>query len=392
MKILVLNSGSSSLKFQVFDNEDVLIKGMVDEIGSENSFIKYDINGKQKKINEEIKSHKTALKDVLKIIIENKVIQNLDEIKAIGHRAVHGGEEFKETVLVDEKVMKKIDDLKELAPLHNPANLMGMEVCKELLPNAKQVAVFDTSFHSSMDEKAFLYGLPYRYYKEYGVRRYGFHGMSHHYVSKKAAEIIGKKYDKLKIITCHMGNGSSIAAVMNGKSIDTSMGFTPLEGVIMGTRCGDIDPAIITFLMKKEKLSVKEIDEILNKKSGLLGIFGKSSDVRVLWENEKKGNKRAGLALDILGYRIAKYIGAYAAAMNGVDAIVFTAGIGENAFYVRERILKQFGYLGLKLDKKKNEKNEIEISTKDSKVRTFVIPTNEELQIARETFELVKNN
>jgi acetate kinase len=392
IKILVINSGSSSLKFQLFDNEDVLIKGMADEIGSERAFIKYSINGKEEKITEKIKTHKSALKDILDLIVDKNIIENLDEIKAIGHRAVHGGEDFKETVLIDDNVMKKIDELKELAPLHNPANLMGMKVCKELLPKAKQVAVFDTGFHSSMDKKTFLYGLPYEYYKKYGIRRYGFHGTSHHYVSKKASEIIKKDYNKLKIITCHMGNGSSIAAVLNGKSIDTSMGFTPLEGIIMGTRCGDIDPAIIPFLMKKEKLSVNEIDEILNKKSGLLGLFGKSSNVRVLWENEKKGNKRASLVLDILGYRIAKYIGAYAAAMNGVDVIVFTAGIGENAFYVRERILKQFGYLGLKLDKKKNKNNEIIITANDSKVKAMVIPTNEELQIARETLKIVKGN
>jgi acetate kinase len=392
IKIIVINSGSSSLKFQLFDNEEVLIKGMADEIGSSDSFIRYVIDDKKKKINKKINNHKSALNDILKIIINNNVIKSLDEIKAIGHRAVHGGEDFKETVLVDDKVMKKIDELKELAPLHNPANLMGMKVCKELLPNAKQVAVFDTGFHSSMDKKAFLYGLPYEYYKKYGIRRYGFHGTSHHYVSKKAADILGKSYDKLKIITCHMGNGSSIAAVLNGKSIDTSMGFTPLEGIIMGTRCGDIDPAIIPFLMRKEKLSANQIDEILNKKSGLLGIFGKSSNVRILWENEKKGNKRASLTLDILGYRVAKYIGAYAAAMNGVDVIVFTAGIGENAFYVRERILKQFGYLGLKLDKKKNENNETIITTKDSKVVAIVIPTNEELQIARETLRVVKGH
>jgi len=394
MKILVLNSGSSSLKFQLFEikeKEYVLIKGIVDGIGLDNSFIKYEIKGNAKKINKKIKNHKAALKDVLDIILNNKIISSLSDIKAIGHRAVHGGEEFKKTVLINDKVMKKIDELSELAPLHNPANLTGMRVCKELLPNVKQVAVFDTEFHSNMPEKAFVYGIPYKYYKGDGIRRYGFHGTSHKYVSKKAAEILGKNYDKLKIITCHLGNGSSIAAVQNGKSIDTSMGFTPLEGVIMGTRCGDIDPAIIFFLMKKEKLSVKEVDNLLNKKSGLFGISGISPDVRVLWDNEKKGNKRAGLALDILGYRIAKYIGSYIAVLNGVDAIVFTAGIGENAFYVRERILKQFGYLGLKLDKKKNENNEVIITAKDSKVVAMVIPTNEELQIARETFELVKD-
>ncbi len=393
MKILVLNSGSSSLKFQLFEikeKEDVLIKGIADGIGLNNSFIKYEIKGRVKIIRKKINDHKKALKNVLDIILAEGIISSFNEINAIGHRAVHGGEDFKEPVIVNKKVIKKINDLSSLAPLHNPANLVGMKVCKELLPNIKQVAVFDTGFHGNMPKKAFIYGIPYAYYKKYGIRRYGFHGTSHHYVSKKAAEIMKKDYGKLKIITCHMGNGSSIAAVMNGKSIDTSMGFTPLEGVVMGTRCGDIDPAIIPFLMNNEKLSVKEIDDVLNKKSGLLGVSGISPDVRVLWASEKKGNKRAGLALDILGYRVAKYIGAYIAAMNGVDAIVFTAGIGENAFYVRERILKHFEYLGLKIDKTRNKNNETIISANNSKIKVLVIPTNEELQIARETFELVK--
>jgi len=393
MKILVLNSGSSSLKFQLFEikeKEDVLIKGIADGIGLKDSFILYEIKNKIKRIKKKIKNHREALKDVLDIILAEDIINSFNEIKAIGHRAVHGGEDFKEPVIVNDKVMKKIDELSSLAPLHNPANLIGMKVCKELLSKIKQVAVFDTGFHSSMHEKAFIYGIPYTYYKKYGIRRYGFHGTSHHYVSKKAAEILNKDYKKLKIISCHLGNGSSIAAVMNGKSIDTSMGFTPLEGIVMGTRSGDIDPAIIPFLMKKEKLSVKEIDDMLNKKSGLFGISGISPDVRVLWSSEKKGNKKAGLALDILGYRIAKYIGAYIAAMNGVDAIVFTAGIGENAFYIRERVLKHFEYLGLKINKTRNKNNETIISADNSKIKALVIPTNEELQIARETFELVK--
>jgi len=393
MKILVLNSGSSSLKFQLFEikeKEHVLIKGIADGIGLKDSFILYEIKNKIKKIRKRIKNHKIALKNVLDIVLANNIISSFNEIKAIGHRAVHGGEDFKEPVLVNDKVIKKIDELSGLAPLHNPANLVGMKVCKELLPKIKQVAVFDTGFHGNMPEKAFIYGLPYVYYKKYGIRRYGFHGTSHKYISKKAAEILNKDYKKLRIITCHLGNGSSIAAVMNGKSIDTSMGFTPLEGVVMGTRCGDIDPAVILFLMKKEKLSVKEIDDILNKKSGLFGISGISPDVRVLWASEKKGNKRAGLTLDILGYKVAKYIGAYAAAMNGVDAIVFTAGIGENAFYIRERILKHFEYLGLRINKTRNKNNETIISADNSKIKALVIPTNEELQIARETFELVK--
>lgn len=393
MKILVLNSGSSSLKFQLFEikeKEDVLIKGIVDGISLNSSFIKYEIRGRVKRVREKIKDHKKALKSVLDIILKSKIISSLDEIKAVGHRAVHGGEEFKKTVLVDDKVMKKIDELSDLAPLHNPSNLMGMKVCKELLPHTKQVAVFDTGFHSNMPEKAFVYGIPYKYYKKYGIRRYGFHGTSHKYISKKAAEILNKDYKKLKIITCHLGNGSSIDAVKNGKSIDTSMGFTPLEGVVMGTRCGDIDPAIILFLMKKEKLSVKEIDNLLNRKSGLFGISGISQDVRVLWANEKKGNKRAHLALNVLAYRITKYIGAYIAVLNGVDAIVFTAGIGENAYYLRQRILKNFEYVGLRIDKTKNKNNKTIISAKNSKIKALVIPTNEELQIARETFELVK--
>ncbi len=393
MKILVLNSGSSSLKFQLFEikeKEHVLIKGIVDGIKLDDSFIKYEINNNIKKIKKKIKNHKIALKDVLDIILANRIISSLSEIKAIGHRAVHGGEEFKKTVLINDKVMKKIEELSELAPLHNPANLTGMRVCKELLPNVKQVAVFDTEFHSNMPEKAFVYGIPYKYYKKYGIRRYGFHGTSHKYVSKKAAEILKKDYKKLRIITCHLGNGSSIAAVQNGKSIDTSMGFTPLEGVVMGTRCGDIDPAIIFFLMKKEKLSVKEVDNLLNKKSGLLGISGISPDVRVLWDKEKKGNKRANLTLNVLAYRITKYIGSYISVLNGLDAIVFTAGIGENAYYLRERILRNFEYIGLKVDKTRNKNNELIISSDNSKIKVLVIPTNEELQIARETFELVK--
>jgi len=393
MKILVLNSGSSSLKFQLFEikeKEHVLIKGIVDGIKLDDSFIKYEINNNIKKIKKKIKNHKIALKDVLDIILANRIISSLSEIKAIGHRAVHGGEEFKKTVLINDKVMKKIEELSELAPLHNPANLTGMRVCKELLPNVKQVAVFDTEFHSNMPEKAFVYGIPYKYYKKYGIRRYGFHGTSHKYVSKKAAEILKKDYKKLRIITCHLGNGSSIAAVQNGKSIDTSMGFTPLEGVVMGTRCGDIDPAIIFFLMKKEKLSVKEVDNLLNKKSGLLGISGISPDVRVLWNKEKKGNKRANLTLNVLAYRITKYIGSYISVLNGLDAIVFTAGIGENAYYLRERILRNFEYIGLKVDKTRNKNNELIISSDNSKIKVLVIPTNEELQIARETFELVK--
>ncbi len=393
MKILVLNSGSSSLKFQLFEikeKEHVLIKGIVDGIKLDDSFIKYEINNNIKKIKKKIKNHKIALKDILDIILANRIISSLSEIKAIGHRAVHGGEEFKKTVLINDKVMKKIEELSELAPLHNPANLTGMRVCKELLPNVKQVAVFDTEFHSNMPEKAFVYGIPYKYYKKYGIRRYGFHGTSHKYVSKKAAEILKKDYKKLRIITCHLGNGSSIAAVQNGKSIDTSMGFTPLEGVVMGTRCGDIDPAIIFFLMKKEKLSVKEVDNLLNKKSGLLGISGISPDVRVLWDKEKKGNKRANLTLNVLAYRITKYIGSYISVLNGLDAIVFTAGIGENAYYLRERILRNFEYIGLKVDKTRNKNNELIISSDNSKIKVLVIPTNEELQIARETFELVK--
>ncbi len=394
MKILVLNSGSSSLKFQLFEikeKEDVLIKGIADGIGLKDSFILYELKNKKRKIRKKIKNHKIALKNVLDIILANDIISSLNEIKAIGHRAVHGGEDFKEPVLVDDKVIKKMKELSSLAPLHNPANLTGIRVCKELLPDIKQVAVFDTGFHGNMPEKAFIYGVPYNYYKKYRIRRYGFHGTSHKYISRKAAEILNRDYKKLKIITCHLGNGSSIAAIKNGKSIDTSMGFTPLEGIVMGTRSGDIDPSIILFLMKKEKLSLKEIDNLLNKKSGLFGISGISPDVRVLWANEKKGNKRASLTLDILCYKVAKYIGAYIAAMNGVDVIVFTAGIGENAFYARERILKHFRYLGLKIDKTKNKNNEIIITAKDSKVMAMVIQTNEELQIARETFRVVRS-
>ena len=376
MIILALNCGSSSVKYQLYSWEErrVITKGMIERIG------------------QEYPDHKTALEQIIDKLTtgSSAVLKSLSEISAVGHRVVHGGEKFKSSVLIDAEVLEAIKSVKDLAPLHNPPNIAGIEAAQQVMPNISHIAVFDTAFHQTMPEHSYLYAVPYEWYGMYGVRRYGFHGTSHHYVSKKAAEILNKDYKKLKIISCHLGNGSSIAAVMNGKSIDTSMGFTPLEGIVMGTRSGDIDPAIIPFLMKKEKLSVKEIDDMLNKKSGLFGISGISPDVRVLWSSEKKGNKKAGLALDILGYRIAKYIGAYIAAMNGVDAIVFTAGIGENAFYIRERVLKHFEYLGLKINKTRNKNNETIISADNSKIKAMVIPTNEELQIARETFELVK--
>ncbi len=386
--ILVINSGSSSLKFKVFDREKSLIRGIADGIGSKSSFLEYT-SKKTNTLKKQMKNHKQALGMILDLIMQEKIVHSPEEIKAVAHRVVHGGEHFSKAVILGKKEISKIEKLNGLAPLHNPANLEGIKNCIKALPKAKQVAVFDTGFHASIPQKAFLYGLPYSFYSEMGIRRYGFHGTSHSYVSEKAAEILKKKSENLKIITCHLGNGSSISAVRKGKSTDTSMGFTPLEGLVMGTRCGDIDPAVIGYVMRKKGLSIGQTEKILNKESGLLGISGISHDVRKLWAAEKKGSKKASLALDVLAYRAAKYIGAYAAAMNGADAIVFTGGIGENAFYVRERILSHFGYLGLRLDKKKNQSSSTIITSKGSKVKALVIPTDEELQIAREALKAV---
>jgi acetate kinase len=315
----------------------------------------------------------------------------MDEIKAVGHRVAHGGEKFAHSTLIDDEVMKEIEDISDLAPLHNPANLMGIEVCKELMPETSQVAVFDTAFHQTMPEEAYTYALPYEYYEKYGVRRYGFHGTSHGYVANRAAEMMDEDINDLKIVTCHLGNGASIAAVKNGESIDTSMGFTPLEGLVMGTRCGDIDPAIVPFIMDKEDMTTSEIDSVLNKESGLYGVSGVSSDMRDIEGAADEGNNQAQVALDIFNYRVKKYIGSYSAAMGGVDAVVFTAGIGENAIETREEILAGLEYMGIKIDKNANDirgKEQI-ITTSDSTVKAMVIPTNEELVIAKDTKAIV---
>ncbi|CCU79646.1 Acetate kinase [Halanaerobium saccharolyticum subsp. saccharolyticum DSM 6643] len=396
MKIFVINCGSSSLKYKLFDmrDEDVLAEGIIERIGIENSFLQYETKeGTDIKIEHEIPTHKEGIELLIETLLsdEHGVLKDMDEIKAVGHRVAHGGEKFAHSTLIDDEVMKEIEDISDLAPLHNPANLMGIEVCKELMPETSQVAVFDTAFHQTMPEEAYTYALPYEYYEKYGVRRYGFHGTSHGYVARRAAEMMDKDFEDLKIVTCHLGNGASIAAVKNGESIDTSMGFTPLEGLVMGTRCGDIDPAIVPFIMDKEDMTASEIDSVLNKESGLYGVSGVSSDMRDIEDAAEEGNNQAQVALDIFNYRVKKYIGSYSAAMGGVDAVVFTAGIGENAIETREEILADLEYMGIKIDKEANDirgKAQI-ITTDDSKVKAMVIPTNEELVIAKDTKAIV---
>jgi acetate kinase len=399
MKVLVINSGSSSIKYQLLnmDNENVLAKGLVERIGIDGSRIVHKVNGEKNIIEDDIPNHEKGLKMVLDLLVssDHGVLESLEEIDAVGHRVVHGGERFASSVRINKEVLDTIELMSFLAPLHNPANVMGIKASMELLPNADQVAVFDTSFHQTMPQTSYLYAIPYEYYEKYKIRRYGFHGTSHRYVAKRAAEILGEKPEDLKIITCHIGNGASVAAVKNGKSIDTSMGFTPLEGLAMGTRSGDLDPAIIEFICKEEEITPKEMLNILNKKSGMLGITKKYSDMRDIEDNAIEGEKVSRMAFDIYEYRIAKYIGAYAAAMNGVDAIVFTAGVGENSPIMREEIAEKYlGYLGVKIDKEINDfKGEEKIvSTEDSKVKLMVVPTNEELMIARDTKEIVANN
>ncbi|MBS6599647.1 MAG: acetate/propionate family kinase [Clostridium sp.] len=396
MKILVINCGSSSLKYQLInmENEGVLAQGLVERIGIEGSILTQKVNGEKYIIKEPMENHKDAIKLVLEALVDEKhgVIKNMDEISAVGHRVVHGGEKYSKSVLVDEDVMAYLEECVKLAPLHNRPNIIGIEACKALMPNTPMAVVFDTAFHGTMPKEAYSYALPYELYKENGIRKYGFHGTSHKYVSGKVAEVLGKDIKDLKIVTCHLGNGVSLTAVKNGKSIDTTMGFTPLAGMPMGTRSGDIDPAIVIYLIKELGYSVDEVNEILNKKSGILGISGLSSDFRDVRDAAyKKGDERSLLAIDIYTYKIRTQIGAYAAAMGGLDVIVFTAGIGENADMIREGCLKNLEFLGVYLDKEKNKQNgEIaEISKDDSKVKVFVIPTNEELMIAKETMELL---
>lgn len=392
MNILVINCGSSSLKYQIFDmvDESVLAKGIVEKIGIPGSFIKYK-NHLDFSLTQEhrVADHNDAIKLVFDVLTNGSygVIKDVHDIDAIGHRVVHAGEEFASSVLITDEVMAALKNCIDLAPLHNPPNITGIEACEALMPNVKHVGVFDTAFHQSMPEVSYLYALPYELYKKYGVRRYGFHGTSHKYVALQAAKMLGKSAEECKIITCHLGNGSSITAVNKGKSLDTSMGFTPLEGLPMGTRSGDVDPAIIPFIMDKEGLTTEEMTDYLNKKSGVLGISQISSDFRVLEDAAVEGNKQAGLALDIFCYRVKKYIGAYAAAMDGVDAVVFTAGIGENSDIVRKAVCQGLSYLGIEIDEQKNKVRgkQVDLSTQSAKVKTFIIPTNEELMIARDT-------
>lgn len=396
MNILVINCGSSSLKYQLINSETegVLAKGLCERIGIDGMLTYQPEGGEKEKSEIAMPTHTEAINAVLAALTNEKsgVIKSLSEVGAVGHRVVHGGEKFTSSCLINDESMKAIEECNDLAPLHNPANLIGIRACQELMPGVPMVAVFDTAFHQTMPDVAYTYGIPYEYYEKYKVRRYGFHGTSHSYVSKRTAEIVGKPYDQMKIIVCHLGNGASISAVNCGKSVDTSMGLTPLEGLVMGTRSGDLDPAIIDFVGKKEGLSLDEMNEVLNKKSGMLGISGVSSDGRDLEAAAETGNKRAQLALDVFDYRVIKYIGAYAAAMNGVDAIAFTAGIGENNIKMRKDICSSLTYLGVKLDEEKNNVRGEEriISADDSKVQVLLVPTNEELAIARETLALVK--
>ena len=395
MNVLVINCGSSSLKFQLINSESeaVLAKGLCERIGIDGR-LTYQPAGGEKNVSEKaMPTHTEAIQFVIDALTDadTGVVKSLDEIGAVGHRVVHGGEKFAKSVVVTPEVKAAIAECNDLAPLHNPANLIGIEACESLMPGTPQVVVFDTAFHQTMPEKAYMYGLPYEYYEKSKVRRYGFHGTSHSFVSKRVAEIVGKPYNATKTIVCHLGNGASVSAVLNGESVDTSMGLTPLEGLVMGTRSGDIDPAIMEFIAKKENLDIAGIMNVLNKKSGVEGVSGVSSDFRDLEAAAKAGNKRAELAIDVFAYRVAKYVGAYTAAMNGVDNIVFTAGIGENCALVRTKVCSYLGYLGITIDEEANGKRgeEIVISTPDSKVKVLVVPTNEELAIARETVALV---
>lgn len=402
MKILVINAGSSSIKYQLIDmeNEQVLAKGLCDRIGIPGGSFKHQVPGRDVyKIDIEMANHEAAINLVIKTLTDEKlgVISSMSEIQAVGHRVLHGGEKFSGSVIVNEAVVEAIKECFDLGPLHNPHNLTGILACEKLMPGVPQVAVFDTGFHQTMPDYAYMYALPYEYYEKYKIRRYGFHGTSHRYVSARAADMLGRKdnVEGLKIVTCHLGNGSSISAVKDGKCFDTTMGLTPLEGIIMGTRCGSIDPAIIPFLMKKENLSPDEIDKIMNKKSGILGVTGGvTSDNRDIEEGARGGNERYKLIESMLCHQLTKYIGGYAAAMGGVDAVVFTGGIGENNPQYRTRVAEKLAFLGVSIDEELNAKAkrtsvEYDISTKDAKVRMLVIPTNEELMIARDTLELV---
>lgn len=396
MNILVINCGSSSLKYQLIDSgsEKVLAKGLCERIGIDGSRITYQPAGGEKEVTvSPMPTHTQAIKLVLDALTNEKsgVIKSLDQVGAVGHRIVHGGEEFTSSTLITEDAIKAIEACNDLAPLHNPANLIGIRACQELMPGTPMVGVFDTAFHQTMPKKAYLYGIPYEYYETYKVRRYGFHGTSHSYVSKRAAEILGKPYDSLRTIVCHLGNGSSICAVENGKSVDTTMGLTPLEGLLMGTRSGDVDPGAMQFIMHKENMDIDQMLDVLNKKSGVYGVSGVSSDFRDIENAADEGNERARIALDSFAYRVAKYVGAYTSAMGGVDVIAFTAGVGENDKVTRKKVCEHMAFMGIKVDDEANAKRgqEIIISTPDSNVTVMVVPTNEELAIARETLALV---
>ncbi|MCK8823961.1 acetate kinase [Fuchsiella alkaliacetigena] len=397
VKILVLNCGSSSAKYQFINMEDesVLASGVIERIGIDGAFLTHEpADGEEVTIENDIPDHNVAIKMVIDALLDDDhgVITDMDEIGAVGHRVVHGGENFSESVVIDDEVYDAIDDVKHLAPLHNPPNLLGIEVSQELMPDTPDVAVFDTAFHQTMPEKSYMYAIPYELYEDYGIRRYGFHGTSHKFVAGKAAELLDKPIEDLKIITCHLGNGASMAAVDGGKVMDTSMGLTPLEGLVMGTRCGDLDPAIVPFIMEKEDLDPKEVDNLLNKKSGVAGLSGVSNDFRDIGAAAEEGNERAQIAIDVFCQRVKKYIGSYSAVLGGVDIVVFTAGIGENAIEIRSQILEGLEYLGIKVDEEKNDirgEDQI-ITTDDSDTVAAVLPTNEELVIARDTKELVE--
>ena len=396
MKVLVINCGSSSLKYQLIDSETevALAVGLCERIGIDGRLNHTPNGGEKVVIEQAMPDHEVAIRMVLDALTNENygVIKNLDEIDAVGHRLVHGGEKFTKSVIIDDEVIAGVEECSPLAPLHNPANLIGVRACQAIMPGVPNVGVFDTAFHQTMEPVAYMYGLPYEYYEKYKVRRYGFHGTSHSFVSKRAIQMLNLDPDNSKIIVCHLGNGSSISAVKNGKVVDTSMGMTPMEGLVMGTRCGDMDPTIVEYLAHSLNKSLEEVMVILNKKSGVLGISGVSSDFRDLDKASNEGNERAKLAVEVFSYRTAKYIGSYIAAMNGVDAIVFTAGLGENNIVVREQVLNHFGYMGITLDKEANQIRGEEkiISTPDSKVTVAVIPTNEELAIAHETVALLK--
>ncbi|MDD6036775.1 MAG: acetate kinase [Lachnospiraceae bacterium] len=396
MKILVINCGSSSLKYQLIDmeNENVLAKGLCERIGIEGSKLTHKPTGKAVlEKAEAMPDHQVAVKLVLDALQDATygVISNVNEISAIGHRVLHAGKYYSDSIVVNEDVKRVVRDCFDLGPLHNPANLIGIEACEAAMPGIPNVAVFDTAFHQTMPEKAFMYAIPYEYYEKYDIRRYGFHGTSHRFVSKRTIEVAGLDPNNSKVIVCHLGNGGSISAVVNGKCVDTSMGLTPLEGLIMGTRSGDLDPAVVQYIANKEGKDVNEVINILNKRSGILGISGISSDFRDVQKAQKEGNHRANVAIEAFVYRVAKYIGAYVAAMNGVDAITFTAGVGENDAAIRKAVCEYLGYLGVTVDEEANNirGEEVQISATDSKVKVFAIPTNEELAIARETRDLI---